>query len=103
MVAVAVIVWLGGGCCWRRVRGSVVRPTTAVVAPSSMVGKVALPRAVAAVGLLLVLLASVAWLALVLVSVPVPVPGFGVARVVTVVAGVRCRLPSLRPADASVP
>ena len=68
-----------------------------------MVGKVALPRTVAAVGLLLALLASVAWLAPVLVSVPVPVSGFGVARVVTVVAGVRCRLPSLRPAGASVP
>ena len=88
---------------WRRVRGSVARPTTAAVASSSMVGKVALARTVAAVGLLLALLASVAWLALVLVPVPVPVSDFGVARVVTVVAGVRCRLRSLRPVGASVP
>ena len=79
------------------------RPTTAAVASSSMVGKVALARTVAAVGVLLALLASVLGLALVLVPVPVPVPDFGVARVVTVVAGVRFRLRSLRPAGASVP
>ena len=88
---------------WRRVRGSVARPTTAAVASSSMVGKVALARTVAAVGLLLALLASVAWLALVLVPVPVPVPDFGVARVVTVVAGVLRRSRFLRPVGASVP
>ena len=54
---------------WRRVRGSVARPTTAAVAPSSMAGKVALARTVVAVGLLLALLASVLGLALVLVPV----------------------------------
>ena len=79
------------------------RPTTAAVASSSMVGKVALARTVAAVGLLLALLASVAWLALVLVPVPVPVLGFGVARIVTVVAGVRCQSRSRRPVGSSVP
>ena len=88
---------------WRRVRGSVARSTTAVVASSSMEGKVALARTVAAVGVLLALLASVLGLALVLVPVPVPVLDFGVVRIVTVVAGVRFRLRSLRPAGASVP
>ena len=87
----------------RRVDGSVVRATTAAVASSSMAGKMALTRTVSAVGMLLVLSASVLGLALVLVSVPVPVLDFGVARVVTVVAGVRCQLRSLRPAGASVP
>ena len=53
--------------------------------------------------MLLVLSASVLGLALVPVSVPVPELDFGVARVVTVVAGVRFRLRSLRPAGASVP
>ena len=63
----------------------------------------ALTRKASASGVLLVSSALVLGLALLLASVSVPVPGFGVARVVTVVAGVRCRLPSLRPADASVP
>ena len=62
----------------------------------------ALTRKVSAAGVLLVLSASVLGLALVLVPVPVPVPDFGVARVVTVVAGVRFRSRSLRPAGASV-
>ena len=88
---------------WCRVRGSVARSTTAAVASSSMEGKVALARTAAAVEVLLALLASVLGLALVLVPVPVPVLDFGVARVVTVVAGVRFRLRSLRPAGASVP
>ena len=91
------------GVYWRLVRGSVARSTTAAVASSSMEGKVALARTAAAVGVLLALLASVLGLALVLVPVPVPVLDFGVARVVTVVAGVRCQSPSLRPAGASVP
>ena len=88
---------------WRRVRGSVARPTTAAVASSSMAGKVALARTVAAAGVLLALLASVLGLALVLVPVPVPVLDFGVARVVTVVAGVLRRSRFLRPVGASVP
>ena len=87
----------------RRVDGSVVRATTAAVASSSMAGKVALARTVAAVGVLLALLASVLGLALVLVPVPVPVPDFGVARVVTVVAGVLRRSRFLWPVGASVP
>ena len=88
---------------WRRVRGSVARPTTAAVASSSMEGKVALTRNVSAAGALLVLSALVLGLALVLALVPVPVLGFGVALVVTVVAGVLRRSRFLRPADASVP
>ena len=88
---------------WRLACGSVVRATTAAVASSSMEGREALARTVSAVGVLLVLSASVLGLALVLVPVPVPVLDFGVVRVVTVVAGVRCRLRSLRPAGASVP
>ena len=70
-----------------------------------MAGKVALARTVAAAGLLLALLASVPGLALVLVPVPVPVPvpDFGVARVVTVVAGVLRRSRFLWPVGASVP
>ena len=88
---------------WRRVRGSVARSTTAAVASSSMEGKVALTRKVSAAGVLLVLSASVLGLALVLAPVPVPVLGFGVARVVTVVAGVLRRSRFLRPVDASVP
>jgi len=68
-----------------------------------MEGKVALARTVAAVGVLLVLLASVLGLALVLVSVPVPVLDFGAAFAVTVVAGVCSRSRSLRPVGASVP
>ena len=79
------------------------RATTAAVASSSMEGKVALARTVAAVGVLLVLLASVLGLALVLVSVPVPVLDFGAACAVTVVAGVCSRSRSLRPVGASVP
>ena len=88
---------------WRRVRGSVARSTTAVVASSSMEGKVALTRKVSAAGVLLVLSASVLGLAMVLALVPVPVLGFGVALVVTVVAGVLRRSRFLRPVDASVP
>jgi len=88
---------------WRRVRGSVARPTTAAAASSSMEGKVALTRKVSAAGVLLVLSASVLGLAMVLALVPVPVPGFGVALVVTVVAGVLRRSRFLRPVDASVP
>ena len=87
---------------WRRVRGSVVCPTTAAVASSSMAGKVALARTVAAVGLLLALSASVLGLAMVSVPVPVTVPGFGVARVATVVAGVLRRSRFLRSVGASV-
>ena len=88
---------------WRRVRGSVARPTTAAVASSSMEGKVALTRKVSAAGVPLVPSALVLGLALVLASVPVPVLGFGVAPVVTVVAGVLRRSRFLRPVDASVP
>ena len=88
---------------WRRVCGSLVRATTAVVASSSMEGKVALTRKVSAAGVLLVLSALVLGLALVLALVPVPVLGFGVALVVTVVAGVLRRSRFLRPVDASVP
>ena len=80
-----------------------VRATTAAVASSSMEGREAVTRTVSAVGMLLVLSASVLGLALVLVSVSVPVLDFGVVRVVTVVAGVRCQLRSLRPAGVSVP
>ena len=80
-----------------------VRATTAAVASSSMEGKVALTRAVSAAGVLLVPSASVLGLALVLVPVSVPVPDVGVARVVTVVAGVLRRLQFLRPVGASVP
>jgi len=88
---------------WRRVRGSVARSTTAAVASSSMEGKVALTQKVSAAGVLLVLSASVLGLAMVLALVPVPVLGFGVALVVTVVAGVLRRSRFLRPVDASVP
>ena len=88
---------------WRRVRGSVARSTTAAVASSSMEGKVASAQKVSAAGVLLVLSASVLGLAMVLALVPVPVLGFGVALVVTVVAGVLRRSRFLRPVDASVP
>ena len=81
----------------------VARSTTAAVASSSMEGKVALTQKVSAAGVLLVLSASVLGLALVLVPVPVPVLDFGVARVVTVVAGARCRLRSLWPVGVPVP
>jgi hypothetical protein len=67
-----------------------------------MAGRVALARTVAAVGLLLALSALVLGLALVPLSVPVPVLDFGVARVVTVVAGVLRRSWFLRPVGASV-
>ena len=43
------------------------------------------------------------FLAMVLALVPVPVPGFGVALVVTVVAGVLRRSRFLRPVGASAP
>ena len=68
-----------------------------------MEGETALARTVAAVGVPLVLLASVLGLALVLVPVLVPVLDFGVACAVTVVAGVRSRSRSLRPVGAPVP
>ena len=106
VVVAAVLAGVGAlavGVHWRRVCGSVVRATTAAVASSSMEGKEALARTVAAAGVLLVLSASVLGLALVPLSVPVPVLDFGAARVVAVVAGVRRRLRSLRPAGASVP
>ena len=79
------------------------RPSTAAIASSSMEGKVALTRTVSAAGALLVLSALVLGLALVLAPVPVPVLGFGVALVVTAVAGVLRRSRFLRPVDASVP
>ena len=87
---------------WHRVCGSVACPTTAAVASSSMAGRVVLARTVAAAGLLLALLASVPGLAPVLVPVPVPVLDVGVARVVTVAAGVLRRSRFLRPVDVSV-
>ena len=80
-----------------------VRATTAAVASSSMEGREAVTRTVSAVGMLLVLSASVLGLALVLVSVSVPVLDFGVVRVVAVVAGVRCQPRFLRSAGASAP
>ena len=88
---------------WRRACGSAARSTTAAGASSFMEGKATLARAVAAVGVPLVLLASVLGLALVLVPVLVPVLDFGVACAVTVVAGVRSRSRSLRPVGAPVP
>ena len=106
VVVVVVLVGIGPsavGVDWRRARGSVARSTTAAVASSSMEGKVALARMVAAVEVLLAMLASVLGLALVLVPVPMPVLGFGAAFAVTVAAGVRSRSLSLRPVGASVP
>ena len=88
---------------WRRVSGSMVSATTAAVASSSMEGREALARMVPAAGVLPVLSASVLGLALVSSSVPVPVLDFGVARVVTVVAGARCRLRSLWPVGVPGP
>ena len=107
-VVVVAVVLAGVGALavdgqWRRVCGSVARSTTAAGASSSMEGKVALVRTVAAVGVLLVLLASALGLALVLVPVLVTVLGFGAACFVTVVAGARSRSRSLRPVGASVP
>ena len=67
-----------------------------------MEGKATLARAVAAVGVPLVLLASALGLALVLVSVLVPMLDFGAACVATVAVGVRSRSRSLRPVGASV-
>jgi len=68
-----------------------------------MAGRVVLARTVAAAGLLLALFASVPGLAPVLVPVPVPVLDVGVARVVTVAAGVLRRSRFLRPVCASAP
>ena len=107
-VVAVVVVIVGIGTLvvdghWRRVCGSLVSATTAAVASSSMEGRGALARTVPAGGVLLVLSASVLGLALVLVPVLVPVPDFGVARVVTVVAGVLRRSRFLRPVGASVP
>ena len=105
VVLAAVLVGIGlpvGDGRWRRVRGSVARPTTAAAASSSMEGKVALTRKASASGVLLVSSALVLGLALLLASVSVPVPGFGVARVVTVAAGVLRRSRFLRPVDVSV-
>ena len=106
VAVVVVLVGIGPSVVdghWRRVCGSVVSATTAAVASSSMEGREALARMVPAAGVLPVLSASVLGLALVSSSVPVPVLDFGVARVVTVVAGARCRLRSLWPVGVPVP